>query len=219
MATTIDLEATRRPGVGKGAARQARRAGQVPGVVYGGSQDPVAININQPALLKRLKGGHFLTTLINLSVDGKSETVICRGVQRDVVKDLPIHVDFLRLSQNSRIRLLIPVEFINDEESPGLRKGGVLTVVRNEVELLVRADNIPTHVEADLTGIDLSDVIRISNIAMPEGARPTITDRDFMIANISAPSALGAADEDADEIDGDVEVEGDGEDENEESVE
>ena len=199
MASTIELDATVRPGVGKGAARQARREGQVPGVVYGGNEDPVSINIHQPALLKLLKSGGFMSTLINLSVDGNAQSVICRAVQRDVVRDLPIHADFLRLSPNSRINLSIPVTFVNEEECPGLRKGGVLTVVRNDVELRVPASNIPDAIEVDLTGLEVNDVVRISDVTLPEGVRPTITDRDFMIANISAPSALTAAEEEEDE--------------------
>ncbi|MEM6664103.1 MAG: 50S ribosomal protein L25/general stress protein Ctc [Pseudomonadota bacterium] len=193
MSANIELAAEARPGVGKGAARQARRDGKVPGVVYGGSADPQPINLHQPTLLKLLKNGKFLSTLINLNLDGTTETVICRGVQRDVVKDLPTHVDFLRLSESSRINLMIPVEFTNEEDSPGLKKGGVLTVVRNEVELRVRASNIPEAIEANLSGLDVNDVIRISDVSLPDGAAPTITDRDFMIANISAPSALASA--------------------------
>jgi large subunit ribosomal protein L25 len=196
MASNIELEATARPGVGKGAARQARRDGYVPGVVYGGNKDPESINIKQNVLLKQLKAGKFLSTLIKIKVDGDEQTVICRGVQRDVVKDLPIHADFLRLSERSRIALMIPVEFANEEECPGLKMGGVLTIVRNEVELKVRANNIPESLVVDLSGLGVGDVVRISDIEMPEGAAPTITDRDFMIANISAPSAL-AAEEDA----------------------
>ena len=202
MASTIELEATTRPGTGKGAARQARRDGKVPGVIYGGNQDPVAINVHQPSLLKLLKAGKFLSTLIKLTVDGQEQTVICRGVQRDIVRDLPHHVDFLRLSERSRINLMIPVEFTNEDICPGLRKGGVLTIVRNEVELKVRANNIPESLIADLSGLEVNDVIRISDIEMPAGATVTITDRDFMIANISAPSALAAAD---DEEDGEAE--------------
>ncbi|MEM9140249.1 MAG: 50S ribosomal protein L25/general stress protein Ctc [Pseudomonadota bacterium] len=217
MASTIELEATARPGVGKGAARQARREGKVPGVVYGGNQDPIAINIHQPALLKLLKAGKFLSTLISMKIDGQDQTVICRGVQRDVVKDLPIHADFLRLSERSRINLMIPVEFQNEDTCVGLKKGGVLTVVRNEVELRVTAGNIPEALEVDLTEVDINDVIRISDITLPQGAKPTITDRDFMIANISAPSALASAEgEDEDEAtegaEGEApEAEGDGE--------
>lgn len=206
MASTIELEATTRAGTGKGAARQARREGQVPGVVYGGNADPTAINIHQPQLLKLLKNGGFTSTLINLSVDGTPQTVICRSVQRDVVRDLPIHADFLRLSENSRISLMIPVNFLNEDEAPGIKKGGVLTVVRGEIELRVRAANIPEAIEVDLTGLEINDVVRISNVDLPEDAHPTITDRDFMIANISAPSALAAADEEEEEDVGAVEV-------------
>ena len=202
MASNIQLEASTREGVGKGAARQARRDGFVPGVVYGGNKDPEAINIKQNVLLKLLKQGKFLSTLIKLNVGGEEQTVICRSVQRDVVKDMPTHADFLRLSERSRIALMIPVEFANEEEAPGLKKGGVLTVVRNEVELKVRASNIPEALVVDMTGLDIGDVVRISDVTMPDGAAPTITDRDFMIANISAPSALAAEDDEADDAEG-----------------
>jgi len=195
MAKSPVIDATSREGVGKGAARAARRDGYVPGVVYGDGKDPVAINIKHNELLKALKAGKFLSTLINLKVDGTDTRVICRGVQRDVVRDLPIHVDFLRLSPRSRISLMIPVEFENENVAPGLRKGGVLTVVRNEVELKVRADAIPDHITVDLTGLDIGDTVKISDVTLPAGTQATITDRDFMIANISAPSALAAEEE------------------------
>lgn len=190
MAEMPVIEATTREGVGKGAARAARRDGFVPGVVYGGGKDPVAINIKHNVLLKALRAGKFLSTLINLQVDGTDNRVICRGVQRHVVKDLPIHADFLRLSERSRINLMIPVEFENEEEAPGLRKGGVLTVVRNEIELKVRANDIPDHIAVDLTGLEIGDTVKISDITLPVGTATTITERDFMIANISAPSVL-----------------------------
>ncbi len=193
MAELPILEATARSGTGKGAARAARREGLVPGVIYGGGQDPVSINVKHNELLKRLKAGKFLATLYNVKVDGADTRVICRAVQRDVVRDLPTHVDFLRLSERSRINLYIPVEFINHEEAPGLKKGGVLTIVRSEVELVVTAGNIPDHVTADLAGYDFGDVVHISNVDLPSGVRPKITDRDFVIANISAPSGLAAA--------------------------
>jgi large subunit ribosomal protein L25 len=192
MASTIELEATARPGTGKGAARQARRDGMVPGVVYGGNEDPQPINIRHNVLLKVLKAGHFMQSLIKLDIDGKAQTVICRAVQRDVVKDLPTHADFLRLTERSRVELSIPVHFVNHAASPGIKRGGVLTVVRAAVELKVVASNIPDELVADLTGLDVNDVIRISDIKLPEGASPAITDRDFMIANISAPTALKA---------------------------
>jgi len=190
MAEMPEIEATSRIGVGKGAARAARRAGYVPGVVYGGGEDPISINIKHNVLTKALKAGKFLSTLISLKVDGADNRVICRGVQRHVVKDLPIHADFLRLSERSRINLMIPVEFENEEEAPGLRKGGVLTVVRNEIELKVRADAIPEHIIVDLSGLEIGDTVKISDITLPAGTATTITDRDFMIANISAPSVL-----------------------------
>lgn len=190
MAETPVLEAVARAGVGKGAARTARREGFVPGVIYGGGEAPLTINIKFNTLLKQLKAGKFLSTLLNVKVDGTDNRVICRGVQRDVVKDLPTHVDFLRLGEQTRINLYIPVEFINREKSPGLKRGGVLTVVRPEVELVVTAGDIPSRLVVDLAGTDINDTIHISNIALPEGTRPTITDRDFVIANIQAPSGL-----------------------------
>ncbi|MEM7742739.1 MAG: 50S ribosomal protein L25/general stress protein Ctc [Pseudomonadota bacterium] len=202
MASTIELEATARPAVGKGAARQARRDGMVPAVVYGGNADPEPVSIKDNVLLKLLKDGKFLSTLIKISVDGNEQTVICRSVQRDVVKDLPIHADFQRLSERSRITLAIPVEFVNEEESPGLKKGGVLTVVRNEVDLKVRANAIPESLEIDLAGLDFNDVVRASDLTLPTGTALTITDRDFMIANVSAPSALAASDDDEDGAEG-----------------
>ena len=189
-----DFHAEVRTGTGKGAARQARREGNVPGIVYGGGQDPVAININYNTLLKRLKKGRFLSTLFNLKVEGQDDTrVICRSVQRDVVRDLPTHVDFMRLRQTSRINLFIHVTFINHEAAPGLKRGGTLTVVRLEVELEVTAGDIPDHITVDLAGRNIGDVIHIGDVVLPEGAVPTIG-RNFVIANIAAPSGLRSAD-------------------------
>ncbi len=189
-----DFPAEVRTGTGKGAARQARREGYVPGIVYGDHKDPVAININYNTLLKRLKQGRFLSTLFNLKVPGQEDVrVICRGVQRDVVKDLPTHVDFMRLRRTSRVNLFIHVTFINHEAAPGLKRGGTLTVVRPEVELEVTAGDIPDHITVDLTGKNIGDVIHINDVALPEGAKPTI-DRNFVIANISAPSGLRSED-------------------------
>ena len=189
-----DLHAEIRTGTGKGAARQARRDGMVPGIVYGGGVDPIAINIPFNALLTRLKKGRFLSTLFNLKVEGQEDVrVICRNVQRDVVKDLPTHLDLMRLRRTSRINLFIHVTFINHEAAPGLKRGGVLTVVRPEVELEVLAGDIPDHVTVDLTGCQIGDVIHIGDIQLPEGAKPTIQ-RNFVIANISAPSGLRSED-------------------------
>lgn len=191
-----DLIAEARTGTGKGAARQARRDGFVPGVVYGGEADPVAIQIPFNVLFKKLKDGRFLSTLFNLKVEGQEDVrVICRGVQRDTVKDLPTHIDLLRLRRTSKINLFIHVDFENEEAAPGIKKGGVLTIVRPEVELNVTAGDIPERLVVDLTGKDIGDTITISQIDLPEGAKPTI-DRDFVIANLSAPSGLRSAGDD-----------------------
>ena len=199
MAEAPVLEAVARTGTGKGAARSARREGFVPGVIYGGGQDPVAINVKFNELLKRLKAGRFLSTLLNVRVDGADVRVICRGVQRDVVKDLPVHVDFLRLSEKSRINLHIPVEFINAEKCPGLKRGGTLTIVRNDIELMVTAGDIPEKVVVDLTGYNVNDSIHISNVTLPAGSKPAIADRDFAVASIQPPSGLSAGDDEAEE--------------------
>ncbi|MGB0660330.1 MAG: 50S ribosomal protein L25/general stress protein Ctc [Mangrovicoccus sp.] len=190
-----DLVVQERTGTGKGAARQARREGLVPGIVYGGEQEPLPINIPFNVLLKRLKQGRFLSTLFNLKCEGQEDVrVICRAVERDVVKDLPTHVDFMRLRRASKINLYIPVEFINHEDCPGLKRGGTLTVVRQEVELIVTAGDIPEKLVADLSGLKIGDTITISSIDLPEGAKPTI-DRDFVIANVQAPAGLVGGDD------------------------
>ena len=191
-----DFHAEVRMGTGKGAARLARREGNVPGIVYGGGKDPVALNMNYNMLFKRLRQGRFLSTLFNLKVEGQEDVrVICRGVQRDVVKDSPTHVDFMRLRRTSRVDLFIHVTFINHEASPGLKRGGTLTVVRPEVDLNVLAGDIPDHITVDLTGLNVGDVIHINDVVLPEGVKPTI-DRNFVIANISAPSGLRSSDND-----------------------
>jgi large subunit ribosomal protein L25 len=194
-----DLHAQERTGTGKGAARQARRDGLVPGIVYGGGSDPLAINIPFNVLLKRLKQGRFLSTLFNLKVEGQEDVrVICRNVQRDVLKDLPTHLDLMRLRRSSKVNLFIPVEFVNEDEAPGMKKGGVLTIVRQEVELRVTAGDIPEKLTIDLAGKDIGDTLTISAITLPAGSKTTI-DRDFVIANISAPSGLKSAGIDDDE--------------------
>ncbi|AMY68152.1 50S ribosomal protein L25/general stress protein Ctc [Frigidibacter mobilis] len=188
-----DLVAEVRTGTGKGAARQARREGYVPGIVYGDGKEPLSLNIKYYTLLKKLKAGRFLSTLFNLKVEGQDDVrVICRGVQRDVVRDLPTHVDLMRLHRNSRINLFIHVNFENHDAAPGLKRGGTLTVVRSEVELEVTAGDIPDHITVDLTGKQIGDVIHIDDIPLPAGVTPTIK-RNFVVANVTAPSGLIAA--------------------------
>ncbi len=193
-----DLHAEVRAGTGKGAARTARRNGMVPGIVYGGGVDPLPLNLDFNKLLTRLRKGRFMSTLFNLKVEGQDDVrVICRGIQRHVVKDLPTHIDLMRLKRTSRVNIFIPVEFINEEECKALKSGGgLLAVVRNEVEMNVLAGDIPDHITVDLAGREMGDTIHISDIPLPEGAKPVITDRDFVIANISAPRTLVADDSD-----------------------
>ncbi|MDO5528614.1 MAG: 50S ribosomal protein L25/general stress protein Ctc [Paracoccus sp. (in: a-proteobacteria)] len=185
-----DLVAEARTGTGKGAARQARREGKVPGIVYGDGKDPMPVAFNFNELLTKLRAGRFMSTLWNLKVEGEDDVrVICRAVQKDVVKDLPSHIDFMRLRRNSKINLYIPVEFTGEDKCPGLRKGGTLVTVRPEVELIVTAGDIPASITVDLEGLNIGDTIHIGDVKLPEGARPTV-DRNFVIANIAAPSAL-----------------------------
>ncbi len=204
-----DFSATVRTGTGKGAARQARRDGLVPGIVYGGGIDPLPINVPYNVLFKRLKQGRFLTTLFNLKVDGEDDVrVICRSVQRDIVKDLPTHIDLMRLKRNTKIALFIPVEFVGHDDCPGLRSGGVLTVVRSEIELVVTASDIPDNVIVDISSMEVGDTATISGVTLPEGSKLTI-DRDFMIANISAPSDLISQEEEDEALEGEgIEIEG-----------
>ncbi|MEM6307922.1 MAG: 50S ribosomal protein L25/general stress protein Ctc [Pseudomonadota bacterium] len=190
-----DLHATVRAGTGKGAARQARRDGNVPGIVFGGDTDPQPINIPFNKLLKMLKAGRFKSTLFNLKIDGQDDVrVICRDVQRDKVKDLPTHFDLMRLRRTSKINLFIPVEFINEDTCTGLKRGGTLNIVRAEVELVVTAGDIPEKIVVDLDGLGFGENITASSVTFPEGSKPTI-DRDFVIATIAAPSGLSSSDD------------------------
>jgi large subunit ribosomal protein L25 len=191
-----DLIVQNRAGTGKGAARAARRAGLVPGIVFGGDTDPVAIQIPFNELFKKLKAGRFKSTLFNLKCEGQEDVrAICRDVQRDVIKDLPTHVDFMRLKRTTKIALFISVNFENEDTCKGIKKGGVLTVVRPEVELVVTAGNIPESITADIENMEIGDTLTISQITLPEGCKATI-DRDFVIANIQAPSGLASSSDD-----------------------
>ncbi|APX10869.1 50S ribosomal protein L25/general stress protein Ctc [Tateyamaria omphalii] len=197
-----DLEALERTGTGKGAARQARRDGMVPGIVFGGDTDPLPINLPFNKLFKMLKAGRFKSTLFNMKVDGHDDVrVICRDVQRDVVKDLPTHVDFMRLRRTTKINLFIGVEVEGEDVSPGLKKGGVLSLVRPEVELVVTAGDIPESISIDVSDAEVGDSITISSVTLPAGAKPTI-DRDFVIATISAPSGLRSSENEEDDAEG-----------------
>jgi large subunit ribosomal protein L25 len=191
-----DLEVETRAGTGKGAARAARRNGMVPGIVYGGGEEPQAIQISFNKLLKQLRAGRFMSTLQNMKIEGQEDfRVICRNVQRDLVKDLPTHIDFMRLRRTTKIALFIPVEVVGEDVSPGLKKGGVLTLVRPEVELVVTAGDIPESITIDVSETEVGENVTISSVTLPDGAKVTI-DRDFVIATLSAPSSLKSSGDD-----------------------
>ncbi|WP_420403800.1 50S ribosomal protein L25/general stress protein Ctc [Nisaea sp.] len=195
MSDVIELSAQTRDRVGKGSARAARRAGLVPAVVYGDKKDPVSVTLEERALVKQLHQAGFFSTLIDLDVDGKKHRVLARDVQLHPVTDRPEHVDFLRVSASSTITVAVPVEFINEDKCPGLRAGGVLNVVRHEVEVSCRPDQMPSALTLNLEGWNVGDSIHISAFDLPEGVTPTITDRDFTVVTIAAPSAMKGASE------------------------
>ena len=189
MTDVQSLTVALRDRAGKGAARQSRREGFVPAVIYGDKQDPTLIKVQPVELMKQLRRTGFFTTLYDLKIGDKTERVLPRDVQFDPVTDKPIHADFLRVSATSTITVNVPVVFRNETASPGIKRGGVLNVVRHEIAFHCRADSIPHAIEVDLTGTEIGDSIHISSVKLPEGARPVI-DRDFTVATIGAPSAV-----------------------------
>src|SRR5665648_183987 len=189
MAEAIELKAWTRQRTGKGGAREVRREGRVPGIVYGDTQEPQNIALESKAISKQIQTGHFRSTVFTLNVDGTKIRVIPRDVQLDPVRDFPIHVDFMRLGKDALVAVDVPVHFINDTASPGLKRGGVLNVVRHDIPVRCPADKIPDHFTVDLTGLEIGDSIHISSIKMPEGVTPAITDRAFTIATIVGRTA------------------------------
>lgn len=189
MADQLSFNVEVRERTGKGGAREARRNGMVPGVLYGGGQDPVAINLKLNEVIRAINSGHFLTSTANLVHKGKKQLVIPQAIQLHPVTDMPEHVDLYRVNASQVISVEVAVHFVNEEQSPGLKRGGALNVVRHAVELNVRADSIPEQLIADLKGLDIGDNVKISDIKLPEGAEPTITDRDFTIATIAGRMA------------------------------
>lgn len=193
MAANKVLKAQAREGVGKGAARELRRQGRVPAVIYGDKKPPVTVSVAFKDALKSIYSGGFKSHVLDLDVDGTVHKVIPRDYQLDVVMDQPIHIDFLRVSGSSTITVEVHVEFINEEKSPGLKRGGTLNVVRHTVELIAPANAIPEAVTVDLSGTEIGDSLHISAVTLPKGVKPTITDRDFTIATVVAPSGLKSA--------------------------
>jgi len=199
MTEIVSIAAEARDRAGKGAARAARRAGMVPGVIYGAKADPAMIAMSGKELNRHLHEGGFFSRLYDIQIGKDKERVLARDVQFDPVTDFPIHVDFLRVSDTTTVTVDVPVVFINEEDCPGLTKGGVLNVVRHEVELICRADAIPQHIEVNLAGLDFGDGAHISHVHLPDGVKPTITDRDFTIATIAAPVVEVEVSEDEDQ--------------------
>ena len=208
MANKFELSATAREGAGKGAARATRREGRVPAVIYGDSKEPVMISLEEKYVAKALQTGTLFTSISELDVEGKKHLTLVRDIQLHPITDRPIHVDFLRVNDKTKIKVNVPVNFINNEECPGIARGGVLNVVRYDIEVFCRATKIPESLTVDLTGLDVGDSISFSAIDVPEGVEPTITDRDFTIATVTAPSALRSAE--GEEGDGEEEAVDDG---------
>lgn len=181
----VKLEATARDRVGKGAARQARREGKIPAVIYGAKKPPMSIAIDSNTLWKQYLKGHFTSTVFEINVGSDMHRVIARDLQLDPVRDTPVHADFLRIAEDGMIRINVPVKFTNDALSPGLKRGGVLNIVRHDVEVFCPYDHIPPFFEINLEGTRIGQSIHISSVALPEGVTPTITDRDFTIATIA----------------------------------
>jgi len=190
MSDTLNLPAETRERAGKGASRVLRREGRVPAVIYGGKEEPLSIHVEAKELVRLLGTGHFMNSIVEVEVGGKTVRTLPKDVAFHPVNDRPLHVDFLRLSANATVHVNVPVVFANEEASPGLKRGGVLNVVRHELELVCDANSIPDEVVVDVTGADVGDSIHISAVTLPKGTQSAITDRDFTIATIVAPSAL-----------------------------
>lgn len=189
MAEAIELKGWARARSGKGGARAERREGRIPGTVYGDRKDPETISVDYRAINQQIHTGHFQSTIFVLDLEGKKTRVIPRAVQLDPIRDFPIHVDFLRLGKDAAVTVDVPVRFLNEAASPGLKRGGVLNIVRHEIPVRCPADAIPDNFEVDLTGLEIGDAVHISALKLPEGVRPTITDRDFTVATIVGRSA------------------------------
>jgi large subunit ribosomal protein L25 len=207
MSDQLTLSAETRERAGKGASRDLRRQNRIPAVIYGNKQDPELIHVEEKALVKLLMTGHFSNSLVEIDLGGKKQMTLPKDVAFHPVSDRPTHVDFLRIVKGAKVEVLVPVMFINEESSPGLKRGGVLNVVRHELELICDNDKLPDDIQIDVTGFDVGDSIHISHVKLPEGSESKITDRDFTIATIVAPSALKSSDGDT-TVEGEAAAEG-----------
>jgi large subunit ribosomal protein L25 len=197
MSDQLTLPAETRDRAGKGASRALRRDGRVPAVVYGEKKEPLSIHVEEKLLSKMLSSGHFMNSVIMIDVAGKPHRTLPKAIDFHPVSSRPIHVDFLRIGEHTKVTVGVPVRFDNEEDSPGLKRGGVLNVVQHELELVCDAASIPSEIHIDLTGLEIGDSIHISQVKLPDGVTPSIEDRDFTVATIVAPSAVKAEEEEA----------------------
>ena len=210
MSETTEISAIERTRVGKGSARASRRAGMIPAVIYGDKKSPISIELEERVIRKIIHEPGIFGRLLNINVDGTVTTVLTRDIQMHPVTDEPLHMDMLRVGKKSSVAVAVPVEFINEDLAPGLKVGGVLNIVRHEVELNCPAGNIPEKIVIDLSGVNVGDSIHISAVTLPDDATPTITDRDFTIATLQSPGGgvKNLDDEDGEEVEDDAAGEG-----------
>jgi len=197
MSEQLTLPAEARERAGKGASRALRREGRVPAVVYGEKKEPLSVHVEEKLLTKMLHTGHFMNSIVMIDVGGKATRTLPKAVDFHPVSSRPIHVDFLRVGEHSKVTVAVPVRFDNEEASPGLKRGGVLNVVQHELELVCDAAHIPEEIHIPLDGLEIGDSIHISDVKLPEGTKAAIDDRDFTVATIVAPSAMKAEEEEA----------------------
>ncbi|MCJ1959821.1 50S ribosomal protein L25/general stress protein Ctc [Novosphingobium mangrovi (ex Hu et al. 2023)] len=206
MSDTLTLPAETRERAGKGASRALRREGRTPAVIYGNNEEPIAIHVEEKELIRQLGTGHFFNSIVEVEINGKKVRTLPKDVALHPVTDFPLHADFLRLSKNATVHVNVPVAFANEELSPGLKRGGVLNIVRHELELVCPADKIPDEISIDVTGFDVGESIHASHVTLPAGVEQAITDRDFTIATIAAPSALKSEEGDTTKSEGEGET-------------
>ncbi|HET9811737.1 MAG TPA: 50S ribosomal protein L25/general stress protein Ctc [Sphingomicrobium sp.] len=195
MSDQLTLPAEARQRAGKGASRALRRDGRVPAVIYGEKKEPVSVHVEEKLLAKMLSSGHFMNSVIMVEVGGKPNRTLPKDVQFHPVTSRPIHVDFVRIGEHAQVHVNVPVRFVDEEEAPGLKRGGVLNVVRHELELVCDAAKIPNEISISLAGLEIGDAVHISHVTLPEGSKSAIDDRDFTVATVVAPSAMKATEE------------------------
>ncbi len=197
MSDQLTLPAEARERAGKGASRALRRDGRVPAVIYGEKKEPLSVHLEEKLLVKMMSNGHFMNSVVMVEVGGKANRTLPKDVQFHPVTSRPIHVDFVRIGEHAQVHVNVPVRFVDEELSPGLKRGGVLNVVRHELELVCDAAKIPGEISISLTGLEIGDAVHISSVNLPEGSKSAIDDRDFTVATLVAPSAMKAEEEEA----------------------